>query len=232
MQYLPVHSSCMHCRMSQQCEKLCGNPLVELESVNYTNKYIAGGGICSKAHNNSPKDMMAAAKAASSDRDISWLNSDIEYETLTTSLSVSFSATRQKTSAIVYRAQEVGGNRLLMVKRYEPIQGARGTLLKRFIENERQINAAVRGGVSLPTRNDSFTMPSPTTRTLMLTSILRGPTNWVNSLISFLPEIRFGTSGRQGWKCTWNTIRTVFSNGCHLRLEIEKFAVCQPPIPA
>lgn len=92
---------------------------------------------------------MAAAAAASSVTEIStWLSSDIIYEALCPSFLV------HEEYANLFDAKEVKTNRLLTVKEYHKLPGTKGALLKRMIENEREILAAVRGGVSTPVTNE------------------------------------------------------------------------------
>ncbi len=61
-------------------------------------------------------------------------------------------------SIVVYNAKEVKTNRLLAVKRYRSLPGAKGALFKRMMENERAMLAAVRGGVSTPVTNERVAM--------------------------------------------------------------------------
>lgn len=91
----------------------------------------------------------ATAATASSVTEIStWLSSDIVYELLCPSLLI------HEDYATLYDAKEVKTNRLLIVKQYHKLPGTKGALLKRMIENEREILAAVRGGVSTPVTNE------------------------------------------------------------------------------
>ena len=94
---------------------------------------------------------MAAVAAASPVTEVSaWLSSNIIYEILCPTLLV------HEDYAALFDAKEVKTNRLFTVKKYNTLPGTKGALLKRMIENEREILAAVRGGVSTPVTNESM----------------------------------------------------------------------------